>query len=244
MKNIKLTIEYDGTNYAGWQRQINQIAIQQCIEEAISKIVKEDISITGSSRTDSGVHARGMVANFKTDSTVPPERFREAINTKLPDDIAIIKSEEVPLDFHARYNSKGKTYSYTIINRYEKVAIFKNYSCHVKDKLNIEDMREACKPFIGTHDFSAFKTTGSSVKTSVRTITDLHIKEEGKLIKIYITADGFLYNMVRIIVGTLIEVGTGKMKKEDIKSVIKEGKRELAGFCAPASGLVLEKVYY
>lgn len=244
MKNIKLTIEYDGTNYAGWQRQNNQITIQECIEEAISKIVKEEVSITGSSRTDSGVHARGMVANFKTDSSVPSNRFREAINTKLPDDIAIIKSEEVPLDFHSRYNSKGKTYCYTIINRYEKVAIFRNYACHVKDKLNLEDMKEACKPFIGKHDFKAFRTTGSSVKTSVRTITDLHIEEDGELLKIYITADGFLYNMVRIIAGTLIEVGSGKIKKEDIKNIIDEGKREEAGFCAPACGLVLEKVYY
>lgn len=244
MKNIKLTIEYDGSNYAGWQRQNNHLTIQECVENAIEKIVKEKVSITGSSRTDAGVHAKGMVANFKTDSSVPPERFREAINTKLPDDIAIIKSEEVPLDFHARYSSKGKTYCYTIINRYEKVAIFRNYSCHVRDKLNFSDMEEACKDFIGKHDFKAFKTSGSSVKTSIRTISDLHLEKDGEIIKLYITADGFLYNMVRIIAGTLIEVGLGKIKKEDIKSIINLGKREDAGFCAPSTGLVLEKVYY
>ncbi|MEG1003156.1 MAG: tRNA pseudouridine(38-40) synthase TruA [Clostridium sp.] len=244
MKNIKLTIEYDGTGYNGWQRQKQGKTIQESIENAISKIVKEEVSITGSSRTDSGVHAKGMVANFRVDSSVPPERFREAINTKLPSDIAIIKSEEVPYEFHSRYDSKGKTYCYTIINRREKVALFKNYVYHVMDELNIDDMKEACKCFIGKHDFSAFKTNGSSVKTTVRTISDLHIEKDNELIKIYVTADGFLYNMVRIIVGTLVEVGLGKKGYNEVLSAINTGKREKSGHCAPPNGLVLEKVYY
>ncbi len=245
MKNIKLTIEYDGTNYLGWQKQkSSKNTIQETIEIAISKIVKKEVSITGSSRTDSGVHAKGMVANFYTDSNVPPERFREAINTKLPDDIAIIKSEEVPEEFHSRYDSKGKTYCYTLLNREEKVALYKNFSYHVRETLNIDDMKKACEYFIGKHDFKAFKTAGSSVKTSTRTVSDLHIEQEGNFIKIFITADGFLYNMVRIIVGTLIEVGLGKIKAESIENIIKEGKREEAGYCVPPNGLVLEKVYY
>ncbi|MGN9134551.1 tRNA pseudouridine(38-40) synthase TruA [Clostridium sp. HCP1S3_B4] len=248
MKNIKLTIEYDGTHYGGWQKQNNNSTIQEEIQKAISKITNEDINLIGSSRTDAGVHARGMVANFKTESKVPPEKFREAINTKLPDDIGIIKSEEVPLDFHARYDSKGKTYCYTIINRLEKVAISKNYVYHVKDKLDIELMKKSCEYFVGKHDFKAFKTSGSSVKTSIRTISDLHIEtfnsEYGTKIMFYITADGFLYNMVRIIVGTVVDVGRGKIKESIIGDIIKSGARNKAGHCAPASGLTLLKVYY
>ena len=244
MRNIKLTIEYDGTLYSGWQKQNNAKTIQETIEKALSKILKAEVSITGSSRTDSGVHAKGMVANFFTDSRIPAEKFREAINTKLPDDIAIIKSEEVDLDFHARYLSKGKTYCYTIINRYEKVSLYKNYSHHVREKLDLELMNKCCKMFIGKHDFSAFKTVGSSVKTSVRTISDLHIEKEDDFIKIYVTADGFLYNMVRIIVGTLIEVGQNKRSIETVKKAINSCNREDAGYCVPPNGLILEKVYY
>ena len=244
MRNIKLTIEYDGTLYSGWQKQNNAKTVQETIEKALSKILKAEVSITGSSRTDSGVHAKGMVANFFTDSRIPAEKFREAINTKLPDDIAIIKSEEVDLDFHARYLSKGKTYCYTIINRYEKVALYKNYSHHVREKLDLELMNKCCKMFIGKHDFSAFKAAGSSVKTSVRTISDLHIEKEDDFIKIYVTADGFLYNMVRIIVGTLIEVGQNKRSIETVKKAINSCNREDAGYCVPPNGLILEKVYY
>ena len=168
----------------------------------------------------------------------------EAINRNLPDDIAILSSEEVEEGFHARYSSKGKTYSYTIINRYEKVAIGKDYCCLVKEPLNVENMEEACKYFIGKHDFSAFKTNGSSVKTSVRTVSELYIEKNQENIKIYISADGFLYNMVRIIVGTLVEVGKGKIKVEDIPKIIKSLDRTKAGPCIKANGLVLEKVFY
>lgn len=244
MRNIKLTIEYDGSNYFGWQKQNNGKTIQGEIEKAIEKITKEKTSLTGSSRTDTGVHARGMVANFYTESRVPSERFREAINTKLPDDISIIKSEEVEEGFHARYNSQGKTYSYLIINREEKVALYKNYCLHVKDELCIDDMKKACEYFIGTHDFSAFKSSGSSVKTSVRTITGLNVEEEGNNIKVVISANGFLYNMVRIIVGTLIEVGKGKIKPESIRAIIDGKDRTLSGPCVAPNGLVLEKVFY
>lgn len=244
MKNIKLIIEYDGTHYSGWQKQNNAKTIQETIEKALFKATKEHIELIGSSRTDAGVHAKGMTANFSTDSTIPAERFREAINRFLPDDISIIKSEDINDDFHARYNSKGKTYSYTIINRYEKVAIGKDYMLHVKDELNIEEMKKACTYFIGKHDFSAFKTLGSSVKTSTRTISELYIEEQNDVIKIYITADGFLYNMVRIIVGTLLEVGKGKISSDSIEGIIDSKDRSKSGPCVKANGLVLEKVYY
>ena len=244
MRNIKLTIEYDGTSYGGWQKQKNNRTIQQCIEEAIKLLTGEEVELIGSSRTDAGVHAKGMVANFITNSQIPADKFREAINTKLPDDIGIIKSEEVDKNFHSRYDSKGKTYCYTLVNRYEKVCIGRNYVYQVRDELNYNLMKEAAKYFLGKHDFKAFKTNGSSVKTSVRTINGLELELKGDVIKIFVSADGFLYNMVRIIVGTLIEVGKGKIKPEDIESIIKNGDRSKAGPCVPPNGLVLEKVFY
>ena len=212
MRNIKLTIEYDGTSYGGWQKQKNNRTIQQCIEEAIKLLTGEEVELIGSSRTDAGVHAKGMVANFITNSKIPADKFREAINTKLPDDIGIIKSEEVDKNFHSRYDSKGKTYCYTLVNRYEKVCLGRSYVYQVRDELNYNLMKDAAKYFLGKHDFKAFKTNGSSVKTSVRTISGLELELKGDVLKIFISADGFLYNMVRIIVGTLIEVGKGKIK--------------------------------
>lgn len=244
MKNIKLIIEYDGKEYSGWQKQNNSKTIQETIEKAINKATGEKVELIGSSRTDAGVHARGMVANFNTDSTIPPEKFREAVNRNLPDDIAIIKSEEVSAEFHSRYCSKGKTYSYTIINRYEEVVIGKDYVYQVKGKLDIESMVKACVYFVGKHDFAAFKSNGSSVKTSTRTIFELNLTNNNDEIKIYISADGFLYNMVRIIVGTLIKVGKGKIKVEDIKNIIDSKDRSKSGPCVKANGLVLEKVFY
>lgn len=244
MRNIKLTLEYDGTNYLGWQKQKVGITIQGTLEEAIKVLTKEEVEVTGSSRTDAGVHAKGFVANFKTNSKIPSEKFREAINHKLPEDIVILKSEEVEEEFHARYNAMGKTYSYSILNRDAPSAIDRNYLYHVKRKLDVESMKEACQYFIGTHDFSAFKTSGSSVKTTVRTIKELYIEDNDDIIKIYVTGDGFLYNMVRIIVGTLIMVGSNKIKPLEVKNIIASKEREKAGICVPANGLVLEKVYY
>ncbi|MGL4991789.1 MAG: tRNA pseudouridine(38-40) synthase TruA [Sarcina sp.] len=244
MKNIKLKLEYDGTDFCGWQIQPTERTVQQVLEIALEKITGEKIEVFGSSRTDSGVHARGYVCNFHTTSTIPSERFRDAINTKLPRDVIILESEEINEKFHARYMSKGKTYSYTIFNRREAPTIGRNYIYHHREKLNIEEMKNACNYFIGKYDFSAFKSQGSSAKTSTRTITDLHIEEDGDYIKVYISADGFLYNMARIIVGTLIRVGMEKIKANDIPEIIKSKNRLKAGKCAPAKGLCLEKVFY
>ncbi|MBU3108625.1 tRNA pseudouridine(38-40) synthase TruA [Clostridium gasigenes] len=244
MRNIKLLIEYDGTDYFGWQKQKLGTTVQGTIEIAIKKVTGEDVKLIGSSRTDSGVHARGYVANFKTNSSIPGNRFKEAINTKLPDDIVILNSLEVMEEFHARYNSKGKTYTYTVLNSEIPSAIGRSYSYHVRGKINIEKMRETCKYFIGTHDFKAFKSDGSSVKTTIRTISDLHIEINNNKIKFFITGDGFLYNMVRIIVGTLLQVGRGTKLPIDIKTIIDNQDRKGAGMCVPALGLVLEEVFY
>ena len=244
MRNIKLIIEYDGTNYCGWQRQNNVMTIQEKTERAIEEITGEKILITGSSRTDAGVHAKGYTGNFYTNSKIPVEKFIGAINSKLPRDIVIMHSVEVPYEFHSRYNSIGKMYSYTIVNRHQYVALGRNYIYHHQRILNVEDMILATQYFIGTHDFSAFKNLGSSVKTSVRTITKLDVAQNEDVIKIYIAADGFLYNMVRIIVGALIRVGEGKIKPYEIKSIIESKERSKAGKAVPASGLCLEEVFY
>ena len=244
MKNIKLIIEYDGTNYYGWQKQNDKVTIQGTLEEAVRNLTKEENEILGCSRTDSGVHARGFVASFKTESTVPPHKFREAINYRLPDDIVVLSSEEVSEDFHPRYLAKGKTYEYTIYNNLVPTALNRTFSYHYKYPLDIEAMKDACQFFKGTHDFKAFRSEGSSVKTTVRTIYDLNIKIEGDFIKISVSGDGFLYNMVRIIVGTLINVGRGKTDAVSISDIINQKDRTLAGDCVPPHGLFLKEVYY
>ncbi len=244
MRNIKITLEYDGTNYCGWQRQKNAITIQQCIEDSISQITGDNTEVIGCSRTDAGVHARGFVANFFTKSKIPAEKFKYAINSNLPKDIVILTSEEADNNFHARYNCLGKTYSYTILNRKIPSAIDRNYVYHVKNRLNIDYMMEASEYFIGTHDFEAFKSKGSSVKTSIRTINSMEIKNKDHIIKIYVSADGFLYNMVRIIVGTLIDIGENKIEPRDVESIIKSKDRNRAGMVVPSSGLCLEEVFY
>lgn len=244
VRNIKLIIEYDGTNYCGWQRQNNVMTIQEKVERAIEEITDEKALITGSSRTDAGVHAKGYTGNFYTDSKIAVEKFSGAINSKLPRDIVIIHACEVPYEFHSRYNSIGKMYSYTIINRRVAVAVGRNYIYHHQRILNVEDMKLGALYFMGTHDFSAFKNLGSSVKTSVRTITMLDVIKNEDVIKIYIAADGFLYNMVRIIVGALIRVGEGKIKPNEIKDIIESKERSKAGKAVPSCGLCLEEVFY
>ncbi|WP_454052623.1 tRNA pseudouridine(38-40) synthase TruA [Clostridium sp. Marseille-Q7071] len=244
MKNIKLIVEYDGTNYSGWQKQNNNITVQGTLEEILSELTKEKIEIIGCSRTDSKVHARKYICNFHTNSTIPSHKFREALNVGLPCDIAILESSEVPLNFHARYDCIGKKYSYTILERSVKATIDRNFTYQCKYNLDIAKMQEATKHFIGTHDFSAFRNNGSSVKTSTRNITELKVEKLGNYVKIYASADGFLYNMVRIIVGTLVDVGTNKIKPETIIDIINSKDRSEAGKTAPPQGLCLEEVYY
>ncbi|NLM36475.1 MAG: tRNA pseudouridine(38-40) synthase TruA [Clostridiales bacterium] len=244
MRNIKLVLEYDGTAYAGWQRQKNAPTIQEAVEKSIFSITGEELSVTGCSRTDAGVHAKEFVCNFHTNSSIEASRFREALNAKLPEDIRIHKAVEVDESFHSRYDSKGKTYCYTILNQEVNSAIYRNFVCHVRYPLNINDMSSAARFFLGTHDFQAFRKLGSSVKTTTRTISQLELLKEGNIIRIYGTADGFLYNMMRIIAGTLIEIGLGRMKPEDIPLILEGNTGVKPGKVAPAQGLCLEKVYY
>lgn len=244
MKNVKLIIEYDGTNYHGWQSQKNANTVQGTVERAIRGLIKENVSIIGSSRTDHGVHAYGQVANFFTSSAIPADRFCYALNRMLPHDILIKSSEEVSMDFHSRYWAKGKKYRYIIYSsRFPSPLLFKR-AYHVSHKLDTDNMKKAALYFVGTHDFSAFKATGSSVKTSVRTITGVELFEEGGKIVFEIEGNGFLYNMVRIIAGTLVDVGMGRIGESEIPQIIKNCDRKRAGRTAPAEGLYLMEIYY
>ena len=210
MRNIKLTIEYDGRDFNGWQKQPNKLNIQGEIEKAISTITKEEVELNASGRTDAGVHALGQVANFKTNSEMELDRFVLALNANLKKSIVIKKAEEVSEDFHARYNCKEKTYRYIIDNSQTGSAIYRYLEYHIPQKLNFEKMQEAIKHFEGTHDFKAFKASGTSSKSSVRTIYKANIEKKDENIIIELTGNGFLYNMVRIISGTLVDVGLRK----------------------------------
>ena len=245
MRNIKLTIEYDGKDFNGWQKQPNKPNIQGSIEFAIKQITGEEVELNASGRTDAGVHSWGQVANFKTESNLPIEKFPIAINTKLKRSIRIINAEEVDERFHSRLSCKRKTYRYVINNSEVESAIYRNLETYIPQKLNIEKMKEAVKYFEGEHDFKAFKASGTSSKSSVRTIYNAEVIEmPNNRIYIELTGNGFLYNMVRIIAGTLVDVGLGKIQPEEIEGIILNGKRELAGKTLQPNGLYLLKVEY
>ncbi len=244
MRNIKLTIEYDGKDFNGWQKQPNKLNIQGTIEQAIKCITGEDVELNASGRTDAGVHALGQVANFKTNSKIPIEKFAIAINSRLKKSIVIKKAEEVDERFHSRLNCKKKTYRYIINNSEEGSAIYRNLETHIPQRLDVSKMEQAIKYFEGEHDFRAFKASGTSSKSSVRTIYEAKLYKIDEKIFIELTGNGFLYNMVRIIVGTLVDVGLGKISPEDIPQIIDEGKRENAGKTLPPNGLYLLNVMY
>ena len=245
MRNIKLTIEYDGKDFNGWPKQPNKLNIQGEIEKAIKQITGEEVDLTASGRTDAGVHALGQVANFKTNSELPIEKFPIALNANLKKSIVIKSAEEVEERFHSRLTCKQKTYRYVINNSKYGTAIYRNLETHIPMKLDIQKMQQAVKYFEGEHDFKAFKASGTSSKSSVRTIYKAEVINAGNE-KIYIelTGNGFLYNMVRIIAGTLVDVGLGKIEPEDIKKIINSQKRENAGKTLPPQGLYLVKVEY
>ena len=244
VRNIKLTIEYDGKDFNGWQKQPTKLNIQGTIEQAIKQITGEDVNLNASGRTDAGVHALGQVANFKTNSKIPIEKFAIAINSKLKRSIVIKKAEEVDEKFHSRLSCKRKTYRYIINNSPEGTAIYRNLETHIPQKLDVERMKKAVKYFEGEHDFKAFKASGTSSKSSIRTIYEANVYQENEKIMIELTGNGFLYNMVRIIAGTLVEVGFGKLEPEKIPEIIQEEKRENAGKTLPPNGLYLVKVMY
>lgn len=242
---ILLTISYDGTNYFGWQCQKNAITVQQIVEEKISLLLKKDIKIIGASRTDSKVHAIAQKAMFNVDySNIPPEKFPLAINNLLPNDIVITDAKIVDENFHARYDVSKKTYQYKILNTQFPIPQYRNYCWHVKNKLNKQNMFDATKIFIGKQNFASFCASGSSVKSTIRTIYDFSIKFDKNFITFEITADGFLYNMVRIIVATIIDVGIGKINLTDIKKIINDKKRNSKCKTAPPQGLTLINIIY
>jgi tRNA pseudouridine38-40 synthase len=232
-------------NSIGWQKQPDKLNIQGTIEKAIEEITGEKIDLTASGRTERGVHALGQVANFKTNSKIPIDKIPIAINTKLKKSIRILSAEEVDEKFHSRLTCKKKTYRFIINNSEYGTAIYRNLETHIPMKLNIEKMQEAVKYFEGEHDFKAFKASGTSSKSSIRTIYKADVLQmPNDRIYLELTGNGFLYNMVRIIAGTLVDVGTGKIEPKEIKNIIKSEKRENAGKTLPPQGLYLVKVEY
>ncbi|CCZ04845.1 MAG: tRNA pseudouridine(38-40) synthase TruA [Clostridiales bacterium] len=243
-RRVKLIISYDGTNYCGWQVQINGITVEEVINRELSRMLGEDIAVIGASRTDSGVHALGNVAVFDTFSKIPPEKMCFALNQRLPDDIRIQDSCEVPLDFHPRYCDSTKTYEYKILNRRFDNPVMRLYTHFVYMPLDYEKMQEAAKYLVGEHDFKSFCSARTQVTDTVRTIYSLDVSKEDDIIKIRISGNGFLYNMVRIIVGTLIKVGLKVYPPEYVKEILEACDRNVAGPKAPAKGLTLIGIVY
>ena len=244
MRNIKLTIEYDGKDFNGWQKQPTKLNIQGTIEQAIKQITGEEVQLDASGRTDAGVHAFGQVANFKTNSQIPIDKFAIAINSKLKRSIVIKKAEEVDERFHSRLSCKRKTYRYIINNSEQGTAIYRNLETNIPFYLDASKMDEAAQYFVGEHDFKAFKASGTSSKSSVRTIYEAKVYRNLDRVCIELTGNGFLYNMVRIIAGTLVEVGMGKLEPTDIPKIIESKNRENAGKTLQPQGLYLVKVEY
>lgn len=245
MKRIKLTIAYDGTDYCGWQIQPNGITVEEVLNKKLKKLTGEDIHVIGASRTDSGVHALGNVAVFDTESSIPAERMAYALNQRLPDDIVIVSSKEVPLDWHPRYQDEIlKTYEYHIYNAPVQNPLKRRYSAFVSFPMNVEKMREGAAYLLGKHDFVSFCNVRTSVEDTVRTVKELMIEQEGPDITIRITGNGFLYNMVRIIAGTLIRVGRGFYEPTKVKEILEARERTQAGVTAPPEGLTLVCIEY
>ncbi|MCI9566141.1 MAG: tRNA pseudouridine(38-40) synthase TruA [Eubacterium sp.] len=244
MKRVRLIISYDGTNYCGWQIQINGITVEEVINRELSSLLGEDVAVIGASRTDSGVHAVGNVAVFDTETKIPAEKISFALNQRLPDDIRIQKSEEVSEDFHPRYCDSTKTYEYKILNRKFPDPLNRLYTHFVYMPLDVQKMKEAAEYIVGEHDFASFCSSGSQVKTTTRTVYNLDITKDDDIIKIKISGNGFLYNMVRIIVGTLLKVGLGIYPPEHVKEIIEAKDRYTAGPKAPAKGLTLVGIEY
>lgn len=241
---VKLTVEYDGTGYAGWQRQTNGMSVQEMLERAFLKASGEAASITGAGRTDAGVHALAQVAHLDTDCTIPPDKISFAMNMHLPPDIRVQSSEAVAADFHARFCATGKTYRYTICNSIHAPAILRHTAAHVRGSLDIEAMQKAAAYIVGTHDFLSFCASGSEVEGTVRTVYSVDITGQPPLIHMDICGSGFLYHMVRIIAGTLIETGLGKRQPESMAQTIAACDRSMAGVTAPAKGLLMAAVHY
>lgn len=241
---IKLTISYDGTTFCGWQKQKNGVSVQGTVEDAIFRLTGERVSVVGSGRTDAGVHALGQVAHFDTAANIPPEKFCKALNTLLPVGVKALSSERAAENFNANKTAKRKTYEYSLYVSDVEQPLKERYAVRTYGDIDINKMQSAAKLLVGEHDFKAFSATGSSVKTTVRTVYGVSVDKSGEDIKIIVTGNGFLYNMVRIIAGTLIKAGRGEIPKENLSKALKTGERELLGETLPAKGLCLVSVEY
>ena len=245
LRTIRLTLEYDGSGYHGWQRQRNALTIQEVVETCLARLIGREVRLHGSGRTDAGVHALGQVAHFRTESTLPLAAFREGLNSLLPRDIVILQAEEAPAGFHARYGAKAKTYEYRILNRPVRSPLHLRHCWHLGLALDLDRMREATRFILGEHDFAGFQSSGSAVKTTIRRVMAASWEERPGDWKYFrITASGFLRGMVRALVGTLVEVGWGKRRPEDM---LHYWRRKTAGWPArraPAAGLYLVEVVY
>lgn len=244
MKRVKMVVAYDGTNYCGWQVQPNGITIEEVLNRNLSSLLGEKIEVMGASRTDSGVHSLGNVAVFDTDTRMPADKIAFALNQRLPEDIVVQGSCEVPSDWHPRYQESTKTYEYRILNRTFRMPTRRLDTYFYHYPLAVEQMSEAASYLVGTHEFASFCAANAQVKSTVRTIYSCTAQKENDIITIRVTGNGFLYNMVRIIAGTLIEVGAGKRRPEEIKDILAAENRDAAGPTAPAQGLTMMGIEY
>ena len=244
MSRYLLTLSYDGTAYCGWQRQENGMTVQEKLEDALSTALHVKTPVTGASRTDAGVHALGQRAHFDAQTSIPPDKFPYVLNRYLPDDIRVLRGMVVPDDFHARFSAKHKTYTYRIHNARQASAMYRNLTAHVPVALDDKLMDSASRLLLGTHDFAAFAASGGSAKTTVRTIDDIGVTRSGEEITLLVGGNAFLYNMVRIIAGTLIDIGHGKLDPRCFLTALETGNRLALGVTAPARGLELTRVDY
>lgn len=244
MRNLLLSLSYLGTAYHGWQVQPNGVTVQEELQDALEKILGERVSVTGCSRTDSGVHAEMFCCNIRTEHKIPCEKLPAALNAHLPDDISVYDCREMREDFHARYDCAGKEYCYRIWNSRFRNPFWQGRALHYPYPLDIDKMNKAAGAFIGAHDFAGFCSAGSSVKSTVRTVTKAEVSRYGDLVTFRVAADGFLYNMVRIMAGTLLSVSQGKIDALELPGIIESKSRDRAGFTAAPQGLYLHKVYY
>lgn len=244
MKRLLITIKYDGTAYHGWQVQDNALSVQEAFQNAVEKVFGKRLDVKGCSRTDSGVHANMYCLTLDTDMNISDEGVVMALNTKLPPDIAAVACREVPADFHPRYNCKTKEYVYRVYNGKTRDPFLENYTYHYRFNLDADYLNKEAQQFLGTHDFSGFCSVKSDVEDTLRTITKAEVKREGDIVTFAFEGDGFLYNMVRIMVGTLLFIGEGKIKEGELSEIIASCDRKRAGKTAPAKGLYLNKVNY
>ena len=244
MGKLLLTLQYDGTRYHGWQVQPNAVTVQETLQDAVEKITGVRYGITGCSRTDTGVHARRFYCTMDESKSLPAASLMRALNATLPEDIAVLEQRQIPSEFHPRYSAQGKRYVYYIWNDEVRSPFYKGYSLHLRSPLNVEKLNETAQLFLGTHDFSAFCSAGSSVEDKTRTIRRSEVARQGSLVTYTVEADGFLYNMVRILVGTLLDVHAGRLTETAVFQALQTGQRELAGATAPPHGLFLDEVFY